>query len=372
MEQPQVRTMMTKQKTTLFEKHVALGAKIVAFSGWEMPLQYTSILEEHRVVRENVGIFDVSHMGRVCFKGKEAERFVETLSTNRLTGKEKGTATYTVFPNEKGGTVDDAILYKESEDSFFTVVNAGNRQKDLAHFHEIAKNFAVEVISQYDKEGILAIQGPKALLLTEKLFPQITTVKPFHFIHAPFENDSIIISRTGYTGEVGVEIYAPNQLIPSLWDLFLSQGKEYHIQPIGLGARDTLRLEMGYALYGHELSDSISALESVSSWTVKFKEREFLGKEALLALKNSPSRRRAYAAILQGKGIAREGYEVLQNNEPIGIVTSGTLSPSTGKAIALILVNKTLELGEKISIKIRKQIVEAEIVKLPFYKGNKS
>jgi glycine cleavage system T protein (aminomethyltransferase) len=360
--------MMTKMKTPLHEKHCQLGARMVDFNGWEMPLQYTSILDEHRAVRTHIGIFDVSHMGRVIFEGPEAEQFVDYISTNRIVGKKDGTATYTVFPNETGGCVDDAIIYKESATSFFTIVNAGNRQKDLEHFLANAKEFDVSITHRYDDDGILAVQGPDALALVHELFPESVDLKPFRFIKIDINGKTAILSRTGYTGEDGVEIYAPLETIPYLWDLFMEKGKKYHIQPIGLGARDTLRLEVGYALYGHELSETISPVESISSWTIKLKDRTFIGKEAIAALKENGKKRVSQAAILEDKGIAREGYPVFQGDHQIGVVTSGTMSPSCQQAIALILIDKSLQEGEEVMIQVRNKQCRAKIVTLPFYK----
>lgn len=368
MEQFEVSDMMTAMKTPLYQKHCELGARMVDFSGWEMPLQYTSILDEHRAVRTNAGIFDVSHMGRVLFEGPEAEKFVDYMSTNRIVGKKEGSATYTVFPNEAGGCVDDAIIYKVGPSSYFTVVNAGNRQKDLDHFRKVSEGFDVTVTDRYKEDGILAVQGPKAMALIHELFPESTELQPFRFMTIQFNGQEAILSRTGYTGEEGVEIYAPLAIIPDLWDLLMEKGKAVHLQPIGLGARDTLRLEMGYALYGHELSDTISPLESVSSWTIKLKDRTFLGKEALVTLKESGNKRNSYAVVLKEKGIAREGYPVFYGDEQIGTVTSGTMSPSLQQAVALILTNKTLQEGEEVIIHVRNKKCVATVVPLPFYK----
>lgn len=358
-------------RTPLYAIHCRLGARIVDFNGWEMPLQYTGILEEHRAVRSAAGLFDVSHMGRVLFQGPDAEPFADYISTNKIAGKKEGTATYTVFANEKGGSVDDALLYKESATSFFTVVNAGNRQKDLIHFHKAAANFDVAIADRYAGEGLLALQGPKALALICDLFPETAKLEPFHFIPVAFNGANIILSRTGYTGEKGVEIIAPLDAIPPLWELLMKRGEPYGIRPIGLGARDTLRLEMGYALYGHELSEEISPIESVSSWTVKFKERNFIGKEAILTLKESGSKRCAGALILEEKGIAREGYPLYRGETQIGAITSGTLSPSCGKAIALFLADRELLAGEELYVEIRSRRCRAIVASLPFYKNSR-
>lgn len=364
--------MNTKMKTPLYDKHKALNARIVDFSGWEMPVQYDGILQEHQAVRNNVGIFDVSHMGRVCIKGPQAEAFLESLSTNKITGKKDGSATYTVLPNSEGGCVDDVIIYKEDAEHFFIIVNAGNREKDYQHLASHAPNFEITLSNRYNEEGIIAVQGPKALSLIHKLIPETANLKPFRFMKATYNNTPLIVSRTGYTGESGVEFYAPIEIIPALWDALLEEGQEFDVQPIGLGARDTLRLEMGYALYGHELTDTIAPTESVSAWTVKMNKEEFLGKNALAELENSSKKRNAYGAILIDKGIAREGYPVTVNENQIGIVTSGTHSPSLSKSIAIILVDEMLNEGDEVTIMIRKKPCRATITKLPFYTPGKS
>lgn len=356
-------------KTPLYERHCQLGARFVDFSGWQMPLYYSGILEEHRTVRSAVGLFDISHMGRVLFQGGEAEAFVDYLSTNKIAGKKEGTATYTLFTNREGGCVDDALVYKESPTDYFTVVNAANRQKDLTHFLKIAALFKhVSVIPRYDEEGMLAVQGPQALLFISELFPETAGLAPFHFMAIEIDGHKILLSRTGYTGEEGVEIFAPLDIVPTLWDLLMQKGRRYQIRPIGLGARDTLRLEMGYALYGHELSETISPLESVSAWTVKLKQRNFIGKEALQALKKSGKKRSAGALLLEGEGIARQGYPVFSADQQIGVVTSGTQSPSCRKAIALVLTDRELHEGEEVTVQIRQKRCPARVVVLPFYK----
>lgn len=349
-------------KTALYEYHCALGAKMVPFAGWEMPVQYAGILQEHQVVRSDVGVFDVSHMGRVSIEGPEAEKLMDFLSTNTIAGKKEGSATYTVWCHEDGGCVDDLIVYKEAKEKFFVIVNAGNREKDLTHLKRIAERYDVAIKEHYE-DGILAIQGPKAEQLLPTLIPGVEEVKPMRFRRFSYQGREITVAGTGYTGSGGYEVYAPSTAIVTLWEALMKKG----VQPIGLGARDTLRLEMGYALYGHELSDTIAPTESVSAWTVRMKKESFLGKEALEKLANSGKQRAMYPVILEGKGIAREGYQVFQGEEVLGVVTSGTFSPSMGFAIALILVERKLEEGENVEIQIRKNRCQARVVKLPFY-----
>lgn len=356
----------SEMKTALYERHCALSAKIVDFFGWEMPLQYRGVIEEHRTVRLKVGIFDVSHMGRISIKGKDAESFLDYISTNKIAGKPNNSATYTVWCNRNGYCVDDVIIYKEDHLNFFVIVNAGNREKDLNHLMQEGRSFQVEIQDHYATDGIVAIQGPYADQLVSSIFSQSHELKSMNFCKLDYNGTSIIISRTGYTGAGGFEVYAPHATIISLWDLLLSRGAMYGIEPIGLGARDTLRLEMGYALYGHEISEEIAPIESVSAWTVKFDKTDFLGKIALQLLEKNPAKRSEYGIVLLDPGIARSGYEVFKNDEKIGIVTSGTHSPSLNQAIAIILVNSSLKEGEIVEIQIRKNRCRAQIVKIPF------
>lgn len=349
-------------KTVLYDRHIALGAKMVDFSGWKMPLHYQGIIAEHHAVRNRVGIFDVSHMGRILIQGEEAEAFLDYLSTNKISGKPDYSATYTVWCNNKGGCVDDVIVYKVNSTEFFVIANAGNRQKDLEHLQKEKTHFKVTVSDCFASEGILAIQGPDAVALMSKLFPEAKHLPAMHFCEIDYENAKIILSHTGYTGAGGFEIYAPNEKIIKLWDRMIQEGAS----PIGLGARDTLRLEMGYALYGHELSDEIAANEGVSFWTVKLTKENFLGKRALETIQK---KRSEYGVILQEPGIARAGYEVFLKDEKIGYVTSGGHSPTLNKAIAIILVSAKLQEGDEVKIQIRQNLCTAKIVKLPFVEG---
>jgi len=352
-------------KTALLEEHRSLGGKIVDFYGWEMPLQYKGVIQEHQAVRTNVGIFDVSHMGRITIEGLGAEALLEYLSTNNISGKEDGTATYTVWCSESGRAIDDLIVYRESATKFFIVVNASNRDKDLIHLLHYSNARDVIINEHYREDGILALQGPKALPLIARLFPETAGLQPMRFLSLPYADRQIIISRTGYTGENGVELYVPNELIVKLWKAILEEGKPFGIEAVGLGARDTLRLEMGYALYGHELSDDIMPIESVSAWTVKW-DKDFLGKQALQAIRQSRQYKHEYGIIMEGKGIAREGYPVFQNEEQIGVVTSGTLSPTLHRAIAIVLVDKKLKESDSVEVKIRQNLCKAKITDLPF------
>lgn len=336
---------------------------MVDFGGWLMPLQYKGIIQEHKIVRAGVGIFDVSHMGRIHVEGPEAEEFLDWLSTNRITGKKEGSAIYTVWCREEGTAVDDLLVYKKNKNHFFVVVNAANRVKDLQHMENEGGRFDIRIFDRFEEGGILAIQGPDSEVVVGKIFPETVDLKPFTFTSVQYDEEEVVFAATGYTGAGGYEILGSKEAIISLWDYFIQEG----VAPIGLGARDTLRLEMGYALYGHELSDAIAPVESVSSWTVKMDKPQFLGKIA-----QERFCRRQYGVVLRGKGIAREGYRVLIQNEDAGYVTSGTMSPSLEKAIAIIMVDRELEEGEVVEIQIRNQKVGAEVVSLPFFKKQES
>lgn len=353
-------------KTALYETHLALGAKMTEFGGWEMPIQYKGIIHEHLAVRTKAGIFDVSHMGRIIIEGSGAEELLDYLSTNTISGKKEETATYTVWCDPEGGCVDDLIVYRESREKFFVVVNASNRQLDLEHLLHNARGYDVSIVERYQQDGILSVQGPKAAVVVEALFPVAGQLNPMRLAAAAYKNEKIILSRTGYTGADGFEIFAPNHVIVELWDVLLKTGKSSGIEPIGLGARDTLRLEMGYALYGHEISQEIYPIESVSAWTVKCDKRDFVGKAALEKAKILPKIRSEYGIVLKDKGIAREDYEVFLDGAAIGRVTSGTYSPSLNQAIAIILTDEKLHEGDVVEVKIRQNMCAAEVVKLPF------
>ena len=354
-------------RTPLYDRHVALGAKMVDFAGWEMPVQYQGIIPEHLAVRNHAGIFDVSHMGRVEIEGRDAEVFLDHLSTNALRGKAPGSATYTVWPTHQGGSVDDVIVYKQDPQHYFVIVNAGNRQKDYEHLKREAAPYAVTLQDHYNDEGILAIQGPQAIAYGLRVWPELAHVKPMHFIQARFQGMPLLVSGTGYTGAGGFEVYGPKDAIVALWDHFQQEG----IPPIGLGARDTLRLEMGYALYGHELSDTIAPNESVSAWTIKWDKGDFLGKDAMQVLESSPKKRSEHGIVLLERGVPREGYVVFKDGQAIGHVTSGTHSPTLNQGIAIVLVTGQLKPGDRVEVQIRSQRVPAQVVQLPFIKPNR-
>jgi aminomethyltransferase len=348
-------------KTCLFDHHLKLNAKLVNFEGFEMPINYDGAIKEHGYVRESAGIFDISHMARIEVEGEGSEDFLNFISVNDVLKLENNQAQYTVLCDENGMSLDDILIYKKSQKSFFVVVNASNRQHDLTHFKKHSKKYDVKITPYFEGYGILAIQGPKSKEILSQDYPEINDLKFMRF----FENNAIV-SQTGYTGEIGYEIYADNSTIVKIWEKLLSQSNLLH--PIGLAARDILRLEMGYALYGHELSDQISPLESVASWVVRLNKPSFLGKEALLKIKENQSRRSAYGIVLSENAIARAETGVYLNEEKKGFVTSGIYSPSLKRSIALILVDERLNESQKVQVLLRNRMIDGEVVKLPFLK----
>lgn len=356
-------------RTALYDRHVASGAKIVPFAGWDMPLSYRGILLEHQAVRQRAGLFDVSHMGRIDIEGKEAESFVNFLSTNELIHKTDGTVTYTVLCDEQGGSVDDVLIYRFHSQHFSLVANASNREKDWNHLKKYASQFDVHLSHHFDDRGLLALQGPLAGQILASLVPQSQSLKPMRLMVMQDENQEILISRTGYTGADGFELSIPNRLLGKWWDRLLEKGKPLGLEPVGLGARDVLRLEMGFALYGHELSDTIAPTESVAAWTVKWQKPSFLGRAALDALEKSPAKRLMYGITIREGGIAREGYPVFLDDACIGHVTSGSFSPTLNQAIAIILVNQPLVIEQEVRVDIRRQLWRARVAKLPFIRS---
>lgn len=353
-------------KTALYAHHSSLHAKMINFGAFEMPLQYEGIIHEHNTVRKKVGIFDVSHMGRIEVSGLGAQSLLDYLSTNNVAALKDGSCIYTVWCDESGKSIDDVIIYRLSSDRFFVVANAGNKEKDLEHLLHYSVGRDVIINERFNEEGILALQGPLAMDLLLQIFPDAEALEHMSVYSDSFNHQIVYISTTGYTGSPGFEIFASNEIIVLLWDLLIEKGKEFGIEPIGLGARDTLRLEMGYALYGHELNENIAPTESVSCWTVKFDKPDFLGKKALKNLEGSTFKRRAYGIILEGKKIAREGYLVFHKGNQVGYVTSGTFSPSLNQSIALVLVEKKFQIGDSVEVQIRGGLCLAHIVKLPF------
>lgn len=351
-------------QTALFKSHQTLSAKFTDFAGWEMPLQYEGILQEHKAVREDVGLFDVSHMGLIEINGPDTLTYLDFLSTNTILNKPFGSIVYTVFCDENGGSIDDLLIYIESNEKGYVVVNASNRAKDLQHMQAIAPRYQVEITDRYSDYGILSLQGPKSADLLKSLYPELPALPPMHFTQLPKERG--LLSRSGYTGETGFEFYVPLENIQSLWEKLLDQGRSFGIKPCGLAVRDLLRLEMGYALYGHELTPAIAPTESVAAWTVKKDGRNFLGKIALDKLERKGTKRSAVALKGIERAPAREGYPVYMDDALIGHITSGTFSPGLQKPIALALIERKLTKGVQVQVKVRDTMFPFQVVKLPF------
>ena len=349
--------------TPLYEEHKNLGAKLVDFAGYEMPVQYEGIKSEHEAVRTRAGLFDVSHMGEAVFRGPEAEKAVQRLVTRDVSRLEVGQAGYCAVCYEDGGTVDDVIVYKRPQD-FLIVVNASNREKDLDHFRQNIQDLDVELTDESDDWALLALQGPDAVAMLQNFTEEdLSKIKPFRFVEGEVDGASAIISRTGYTGEDGFELYVGSEDAPALWRKLVEAGAT----PAGLGARDTLRLEAGMCLYGNELDPGTTPLEAGIGFAVHLdKDEEFVGQEALRREKGEGLRKKLVGFEVEGRGIARHGYPAVVDGEEVGEVTSGTQSPTLNRAIGLALVAPGVE--DTFEVEIRGRAVEVRAVPLPFYK----
>ena len=360
------------KKTPLTAVHESLGAKMVDFGGWYMPIHYSGLVDEHTAVRQRVGLFDVSHMGEIRVEGQEALAFLSFLTTNDPTTLIDGQAQYTVMVNEQGCIIDDLLIYRFSETNFLLVVNAGTQDKDLEWIQKHAKRFQVRVASESEETAQIAIQGPLAEGVLGKLTGEdLPGIGYYHFKNGEVAGVPAVISRTGYTGEDGFEIYLGSAQASAVWEQLLDAGRDEDIRPAGLGARDTLRLEARMNLYGQDMDETTTVLEAGLGWVTKLKKSsDFIGKDALRAQKKAGLARRLVGFTLSGRGIARPGYEVVdEKGSPVGRVTSGTHSPTLGKAIGLAYVPvATASPGTDIHIQIRKNQVPATIVKGPFYK----
>ncbi len=363
--------MEESKRTPLYEEHLSLKGKVVDFHGWALPIEYEGIISEHKSVREKAGIFDVSHMGEIRVKGKEAEAYVQYLMTNDIKAMDDGQIVYTFMCYPEGGIVDDLLVYKYNRDHYYLVVNASNIEKDFEWMKTHVDGYDVSLDNESEQVAEVAVQGP----LAEKIVQRITK-EPLEKItfftfkdHVEILGKKCMISRTGYTGEDGFEIYMKPEDVTEVWRGILEAGKEEGIQPAGLGARDTLRFEAGLPLYGNELSKDVSPLEAGYGYFVKLDRDNFIGKDALLKEKKEGIKRKVVGFELKKRGIPREGYEVLKNGEKIGIVTTGYLSPTLGKSIGNALVQSEYgELGSDIQVKIRKKEVEATVIKRRFLK----
>jgi aminomethyltransferase len=362
---------MELKKTALHDKHVALGAKMVPFAGYNMPVRYSSDIEEHKTVRQGVGVFDVSHMGEFMVRGPQAELLIQMVTTNDISKLKIGQAQYNCLPNLEGGIVDDLIVYKMAEQEYMLVVNASNIEKDWNWISRFAKG-EVELENVSDQISLFAVQGPKAVEALQSLTDVNLAEIPFyHFVKGTFAGvPNVIISGTGYTGSGGFELYVPNEAAEQVWDKIFEAGKAWDIKPIGLGARDTLRLEMGYCLYGNDIDDTTSPLEARLGWITKF-SKEFNNAENLKLQKEQGVTRQLSAFKMIDRGIPRQGYELVDaDGNTIGKVTSGTQSPSLGYGIGMGYLKKEWsQPGSEIWVDVRGRKLKAEVVKLPFYQG---
>ena len=362
---------MGLKRTPLYQWHLEHGAHMVQFAGFEMPLYYSSIKEEHLAVREKAGLFDISHMGEFLIYGPEAFEFLQYVTTNDVSRLTKGQAQYTLILNEVGGIIDDAILYRLDDDRFMIVVNAANTEKDFNWLSHLANKFNVHLEDVSEQMALIAVQGPEAQNILKKLVDvDLSQIPYYRFVVgavAGFPN--IIISNTGYTGSGGFELYMAPAYAKYVWEELLYEGRDNGLVPVGLGARDTLRLEMGYRLYGNDMDESTTPLEAGLNWVVHY-NKDFIGKEALLKQKDEGVLRKLRGFIVEGRLIPRKGYEIVNNGEQVvGTVTSGGFGYSINKVIGLGYINSdSLKNKDSLFIKAKNRMAEITIIKLPFYK----
>lgn len=359
------------QQTALYDIHVGLGAKIVPFAGFEMPVYYKGIVVEHAAVRERVGLFDVSHMGEVLVRGPRALEFVQNITVNDASTLVPGQAQYSAMCLESGGVIDDLLVYKRGENDFLLVINASNIAKDFAWMQEHAFD-GVELENVSDSYTLLAVQGPRAVELLQKLTTvDLESIAYYHFVEGELAGEQMIISRTGYTGELGFELYLPSDKSTSekIWNTIMETGAEFGIEPTGLGARDTLRLEMGYCLYGNDIDDTTNTIEAGLGWITKVNKGEFIGREAIAKVKQEKPTRKLVAFEMNERAIPRQHYAIVVDGNTVGEVTSGTSSPTLGRGIGMgYVASAYATVGTVIGIAVRDKVVPATVVKPPFIK----
>lgn len=356
------------QKTPLYDEHVKLGAKMVDFAGWLMPIQYKGLREEHNCVRTQVGLFDVSHMGEIRVKGPKALATLEWLTTNDVSKLNNGEAQYSLLPNDQGGLVDDIIVYCMEKDSDYLIcVNASNKDKDYQWMQK--NNKGADITDESSFWGQIAVQGPQAMNLLEKVFGMpLKQMKPFTFSKTHFTGAQAIIATTGYTGEKGAEVFIEAQAASHLWNELMREGQAFSVQAIGLGARDTLRTEMKYSLYGHEIDDTTNPYEAALGWVIKPAKKDFLNKSQIVGLKEKGLQRSLIGFKMLDKGIPRQGYSLhSMDGSAIGMVTSGTHSPSLDEPIGIgYLATPYVAEGTEFLVDIRGRKVKAKVCKTPF------
>lgn len=356
---------MENKKTCLYDKHVAMGALMQPFGGFIMPIQYSTIIDEHNAVRSHCGVFDVSHMGEVTVKGPDAERYVNHIFTNNVSGAPDGKIFYGMMLYPDGGTVDDLLVYKMAEQDYFIVINAANIDKDVAWMKQHAEGFDICLEHRSDYYGQLAVQGPESEAVIEEVLGLPCKELVFYTAKTITQGEEIIVSRTGYTGEDGFEIYASHALICAYWDKLMESGR---CKPCGLGCRDTLRFEVGLPLYGDELSESISPIMAGLGMFCKLDKDSFIGKEAIARQKEEGVERKLVGIELADRAIPRHGYAVLHEGEPVGEVTTGYHTISTDKSVCMALVKtEYAKLGTGLQVQIRKKVFPGVVVKKKFY-----
>jgi len=355
------------KKTSLYSKHINLGAKIVPFAGYEMPLQYEGVIKEHLVVRNSVGIFDVSHMGEFMLSGEKATDFLNYIAINDVSKLEVGQAQYSAMCYDDGGIVDDLLIYKY-DDHYMLVVNAANIEKDWQWMNKHLFDGA-ELVDNSDDISLIALQGPKSKELLSTIAPKMADLAYYSFTELSYKGKNITVGRTGYTGEFGYEIYADNDIIPTIWDDLFKIGVDFDLKPAGLAARDTLRLELKYCLYGNDIDKTTHPYEAGLGWITKVDKGDFVGKKAILDRKETMNRRLVCVEMIE-KAIPRQGYEIYIEEDKIGQFTSGGQSPSLGKGIGLAYINRPhTKSGTEIEVDIRGKRKKAVVVKPPFYKN---
>jgi aminomethyltransferase len=360
--------MTDSRRTPLYDDHLRAGARMVPFAGFDMPVQYAGVVEEHRTVRRAVGLFDVSHMGEVVFTGPKAQTVVDRIVTNHVSRLVDGQACYTVMCRPDGGIIDDLVVYKFSPQRILICVNAANRAKDFEWMQHQA-NGECDVVDEGDAWAQIAVQGPRAAELVGRLAqPDPTGLATYHFQEGDVAGVRGVVARTGYTGEDGFELYVPSDGASTVWNALLERGRDLEVAPAGLGARDSLRLEMAYPLYGNDITEDTNPYEAGLGWVVKLKKPvPCIGHASLAEFKAQGPTRRLAPIVLRDRGIARAGYDVLDGASVVGSVTSGTMAPSVGKAIALAYVPAALATeGTELFVSIRGKSVPASVVKRPF------
>lgn len=356
------------KKTKFYNCHVKENAKMVDFVGFEMPIQYTSIIAEHKAVREMVGVFDVSHMGEIFIRGDKALDFVQYITVNNASKLEVGKVQYSAMCYENAGIVDDLLVYKLADNEYMLVVNGANKDKD---YEWMKKNnsFGVEVVDESNEYSLLAVQGPNSKKVVEKLFDQEIDLEFYTYLFSNLNSTKVIVSRTGYTGELGYELYfkGTEEEAEDLWNRLFEAGRELGIVPTGLGCRDSLRLEMGYCLYGNDIDSTTTTLEAGLGWITRLKKGEFIGRDVLVSQKENGIKKKLVPIIFEGRAFPRKDYEIQKEGKVVGRITSGTVSPILEKPIALGYVDIELaKENESIDVMIRGKAVPAKITKLPF------